>query len=138
MSFFPSSFLSTSLSLSLSVSVGECMPLGECSLHAVSNLHQRDGAARMQMAGRRETKAELQRRRQSSVLQCRLIDSYSRLLADRLSRTGRGSNCLRRESRCERDATQAPCCLHINNSANSFSYCHPGCCVTNATNKPKY
>lgn len=54
-------------SVSLWVRVCLSVPLGKCSLYSESKLHQRDVVPHMQMAGRRETEAELQTQRHSAV-----------------------------------------------------------------------
>lgn len=54
-------------SVSLCVRVCLSVPLGKCSLYSESKLHQRDVVPHMQMAGRRETEAELQTQRHSAV-----------------------------------------------------------------------
>lgn len=101
-----------------------CGPLGECGPYSLSNRHQRDAAAHMQMAGWKDTKAELHRERQSVVLQCWLTDSYSRV-----SQVEREAS--RWKTRCEHDATQTLCCVQVNNSLDS---CQRECCVRNTTN----
>lgn len=54
-------------SVSLWVRVCLSVPLGKCSLYSESKLHQRDVVPHMQMAGRRETEAELQTQWHSAV-----------------------------------------------------------------------
>lgn len=103
-------------SVSLWVRVCVSVPLGKCSLYSVSKLHQRDVVPHMQMAGRRETEAELQTQRHSAVYS---VGWLTGTVGCRFSQMEEKA-CLWWKSRCERDATRAPCCLHIINSANSF------------------
>lgn len=82
--------------------------------------------------GGTDTKAELHRERQSAVLQCRMTGASSRLWWEWFSQMEE-SDALWQNSRCRREATQAPCCLHINNSVKQFERCQLACCAKDST-----